>query len=217
MAERQAKSPLNFWLEGEIPLAELPEIRRGLRALRRRDACLAAACRENGILPWKKQPEGFEGLANIILAQQISTAVATHLVRRLKAALPEITPQRFMTLDDDRLRGMGVSRPKIAYLRHLAAAMVAGRFDPAALAGMDDAAALAALGDLKGIGRWSAEIYLMFSLGRGDVWPAGDIALQKGLQNLHALPARPSPEDARGRGEAFAPYRSAAALIVWRI
>lgn len=216
MVEKQDKSPLNFWLEGDIPLKDLPEIRRGLRALRRRDPLLAAAYAKNGILPWKKQPEGFEGLVNIILAQQISTAVATHLVRRLKAALPEITPRRFMKLDDDKLRSMGVSRQKILYARTLAEAMIARRFNPTDLPGMTDTEAFAALCALKGIGLWSAEIYLMFSLGRGDLWPAGDIALQKGLQNLHGLPQRPAPDETRRHGARFAPYRSAASLIVWR-
>ncbi|MFN7114079.1 MAG: DNA-3-methyladenine glycosylase family protein [Alphaproteobacteria bacterium] len=216
MAEKQEKSPLNFWLEGDTPLKELPEIKKGLRALRRRDPLLAAAYARNGILPWKRQPEGFEGLVNIILAQQISTAVATHLVRRVKAALPEITPRRFMKLDDDTLRGMGISRQKILYARSLAEAMISRRFDTADLPAMADADAFAALTALKGIGLWSAEIYLMFSLGRGDIWPAGDIALQKGLQNLHGLPARPGPDETRRQGDAFAPYRSAAALIVWR-
>lgn len=216
MIEKQDKSPLNFWLEGDTELKELPEIRRGLRQLRRNNPLLAAAYAKNGILPWKKQPEGFEGLVNIILAQQISTAVATHLVRRMKAALPDITPRRLMKLDDTAFRAMGVSRQKILYLRHLAEAMIARRFNPAALADMEEAEAFAALTSLKGIGLWSAEIYLMFSLGRGDIWPAGDIALQKGLQNLHNLPERPSSADTRLHGDAFAPYRSAASLIVWR-
>lgn len=216
MVEKQDKSPLNFWLEGDIPLKELPEIKKGLAALRRRDPLLAAAYAKSGILPWKRQPEGFEGLVNIILAQQISTAVATHLVRRLKAALPEITPERFMKLEDAPLRAMGISRQKILYARALGEAMISRRFDPAALRTMDDSEALTSLSALKGIGLWSAEIYLMFSLGRGDVWPAGDIALQKGLQNLHGLPDRPAPDETRRHGDAFTPYRSAASLIVWR-
>lgn len=216
MAEKQDKSPLNFWLEGGTPLKQLPEIKKGLSVLRKQNPLLAAAYAQNGILPWKRQPEGFEGLVNIILAQQISTAVATHLVRRLKAALREVTPRRFMKLDDTALRGMGISRQKILYARSLADAMISRRFTPADLPDMPDEEAFAALTALKGIGLWSAEIYLMFSLGRGDIWPAGDIALQKGLQNLHGLPARPAPEDTRARGAAFAPYRSAASLIVWR-
>lgn len=216
MAEKQEKSPLNFWLEGDTPLKQLPEIRKGLQVLRKRDPLLAAAYAKNGILPWKRQPEGFEGLVNIILAQQISTAVATHLVRRLKAALPEITPRRFMKLDDDKLRAMGISRQKILYARTLAEAMISRRFAPADLPAMSDREAFAALCALKGIGLWSAEIYLMFSLGRGDIWPAGDIALQKGLQNLLGLAARPAPDDTRRHGDAFAPHRSAASLIVWR-
>ncbi|MBW7910595.1 MAG: DNA-3-methyladenine glycosylase 2 family protein [Alphaproteobacteria bacterium] len=216
MIEKQDQLPLNFWLEGETELAELPEIRQSLRHLRRHHPLLAAAYAKNGILPWKKQPEGFEGLVNIILAQQISTAVATHLVRRMKAALPDMTPRRLMKLDDDAFRAMGVSRQKILYLRHLAEAMISRRLVPAALGDMPQDDAFAALTALKGIGLWSAEIYLMFSLGRADIWPAGDIALQKGLQNLYGLPERPSSVETRQHGDAFAPHRSAASLIVWR-
>ncbi len=216
MIEKQDTSPLNFWLEGDIALKDLPEIRRGLRYLRKENPLLAAGYAQNGILPWKKQPEGFEGLVNIILAQQISTAVATHLVRRMKAALPELTPRRLLKKDDDAFRAMGISRQKILYLRHLSEAIVSKRFNPADIPDMDDADAFYTLTSLKGIGLWSAEIYLMFSLGRGDLWPAGDIALQKGLQNLLGLPARPKPDETRLHGEAFAPYRSAASLIVWR-
>jgi DNA-3-methyladenine glycosylase II len=217
MVEKQDKPTLNFWLEGQTALTELPEIRRGLRYLRKEHPLLAAAYAKNGILPWKKQPEGFEGLANIILAQQISTAVATHLVRRLKTALPDVTPRRLMKLDDDALRAMGISRAKTIYLRALAEAIITRRFNPADINNMNDQEAFAALTALKGIGIWSAEIYLMFSLGRGDLWPAGDIALQKGLQNLLSLPARPKPDEARLHGNIFAPYRSAASLIVWRM
>lgn len=217
MIEKQAKPPLNFWLEGETELKELPEIRRGLRYLRKENPLLAAGYAKNGILPWKKQPDGFAGLVNIILAQQISTAVATHLVHRMKDAIPDITPRKLMNRDDDALRVMGISRQKIIYLRHLAEAMISRRFNPADIADMPDEDAFAALTTLKGIGLWSAEIYLMFSLGRGDLWPAGDIALQKGLQNLLGLPARPKPDETRLHGAAFAPYRSAASLIVWRM
>lgn len=216
MIEKQDQLPLNFWLEGETELAELPEIRQSLRHLRRHHPLLAAAYAKNGILPWKKQPEGFEGLVNIILAQQISTAVATHLVRRMKAALPDMTPRRLMKLDDDAFRAMGVSRQKILYLRHLAEAMISRRLVPAALGDMPQDDAFATLTALKGIGLWSAEIYLMFSLGRADIWPAGDIALQKGLQNLYSLPERPSSAETRQHGDVFAPHRSAASLIIWR-
>lgn len=217
MIEKQDISPLNFWLEGDIPLKELPEIRRGLRSLRRREPLLDRTIAQSGLYPWKKQPEGFEGLLNIILAQQISTAVATHLVRRLKAALPEITPRRLMKMDDDALRALGVSRGKITYMRALAASIMERRFNPADIVDMSPAAAMTALTAHKGIGSWSAEIYLMFSLGRGDIWPAGDIALQKGLQNLYKLETRPQGADALNYGDAFAPYRSAASLIIWRM
>src|SRR6218665_3083063 len=113
MIEKQDKSPLNFWLEGDTQLKDLPEIRRGLRYLRKENRLLAAGYAKNGILPYRKQPDGFEGLVNIILAQQISTAVATHLVHRMKAAIPDVTPRRLMKIDEDAMRTMGISRQKV--------------------------------------------------------------------------------------------------------
>ena len=207
---------LNFWLEGGTLLTDLPEIGRGLRSLLRNHPELKSSYKAKGILPWKKQPDGFRGLVYIILAQQISTVVATHLVRRMNDALPEITPKRLLKTDDEKFRAMGVSSQKISYCKDLAERMAKGAFDTDSLPGMDDAAAQKTLTELKGIGPWSAEIYLMFCLGRGNIWPAGDIALQKGLQKIHNLKIRPTPDKARKLGQKWSPHRSAASLIVWR-
>lgn len=214
--QKQEKTPRNFWLEGPTLLTDLPEIGKGLRSLLRNCPELKKPYQKNGILPWKKQPDGFEGLVYIILAQQISTAVASHLCERLRGLLPEITPRRLLKLDDEKLRAIGVSRQKIDYCKNLAETIIARKFDPSAIESMEDSKAFEYLTDLKGIGLWSAEIYLMFCLGRGDIWPAGDIALQKGLQNIHGLKTRPTPQKARKLGDVWMPYRSAASLIVWR-
>lgn len=215
MPEKQAKKPPNFWFEGETALHDLPEIAKGLRALTRRHPELKEAKKRIGRLPWKKQPDGFEGLTCIILGQQVSVAAAAHMAARLRAALPEVTPRRFMKLEDETLRGIGFSRQKINYCRSLAENIIARRFDPADLEDMGTEEAMEALIELKGIGVWSAEIYLMFCLGKGDVWPAGDLGLQNGLQRLRGLKTRPDAVKARKMGEIFAPYRSAASLIVW--
>jgi DNA-3-methyladenine glycosylase II len=216
MPEKQEKNPPNIWYEGPCYLHDLPEIGKGLRRLTRRHPELKAAHKRIGTLPWRKQPESFEGLVYTILGQQISVAAAAHLAARLRAAMPEITPKRFMKLDDAKLREIGLSGQKIVYCRELAQRIIDGRFRPQDLPGMDDDAALAALTALKGIGPWSAEIYLMFSLGRANIWPAGDLGLQDGLRRLLGLEERPNTKETREMGEIWAPYRSAASLIVWR-
>jgi DNA-3-methyladenine glycosylase II len=138
------------------------------------------------------------------------------MAARLKDAIPEVTPRRFMKLDDDKLREIGLSYSKIKYCRELAERIIGKKFIPADVAQMDDTEAFEALVDLKGIGPWSAEIYLMFSLGRADIWPAGDLGLQAGLQRLYDLKTRPDTKKAREMGTIWAPHRSAASLIVWR-
>ena len=216
MPEKQEKKPPNIWYEGEVYLHDLPEIGKGLRALGRNHPELKAAHKRIGTLPWKKQPDDFAGLVYIIIGQQVSVAAAAHMVARLHKMTPEITPRRFLKLDEANLREIGLSRQKMAYCRDLAERIVNKKFRPADLGGMEDAEAFEALTALKGIGPWSAEIYLMFSLGRADIWPAGDLGLQAGLQRLRALKTRPDAQKTRKMGEIWAPYRSAASLIVWR-
>ncbi len=216
MAEKQEKKPTNIWYQGPCYLHDLPEIGKGLKHLGKNHPELKAAHRRIGTLPWRKQPEGFEGLVYTILGQQVSVAAAAHMAARLKAAIPEVTPRRFMKLDDAALREIGLSYAKIKYCRDLADRITGKKFVPADVAQMDDAEAFAALVDLKGIGPWSAEIYLMFSLGRADVWPAADLGIQAGLQRLYGLKTRPDTKKARKMGDIWAPHRSAASLIVWR-
>jgi DNA-3-methyladenine glycosylase II len=212
----EKEKPRNFWLEGEVSLADLPDIKKGLKHVLKNHPELKASHAAKGMLDWKQQPDGFTGLVNIIAAQQISTAAAGTILTRLHAAIPEMTPRRFLKADDATLRAAGFSGSKISYARGLAESIVSKKFDPRDIPNMDDAEAFKALTSLKGIGLWSAEIYLMFSLGRGDIWPAGDIALQKGLQNIHKLKERPAPDHTRTLGDKWAPHRSAASLIVWR-
>lgn len=216
MPEKQEKKPPNIWYEGPVYLHDLPEIGRGLKALGRNHPELKAAHKRIGTLPWRKQPDDFAGLVYTILGQQVSVAAAAHMAARLKTATGEITPRRFLKLDDTALREVGLSRQKMAYCRDLAERVVSRKFSFADIAGLDDAEAFEALTALKGIGPWSAEIYLMFSLGRADIWPAGDLGLQAGLQRLLGLKSRPDIKKTRQMGEIWAPYRSAASLIVWR-
>lgn len=162
-----------------------------------------------------RRPSGFLGLLRIILEQQLSTQVALTLWRKLEARLDPITPAGLLSLDEDTLRACGFSRQKIIYGRGLAAAVESGALDFERLHTLPDDAAAAALMALKGVGRWTADIYLMMALDRPDVWPVGDLAIQIGVQRLLALPARPGPLALTAIAEPWRPHRSLAAKLIW--
>jgi DNA-3-methyladenine glycosylase II len=169
---------------------------------------------EAGPLPFRRRPEGFAALTRTLLGQQLSPAAAEAIFRRLEVG-GELTPDYFRTATDAQLRGIGLSRQKIAYCRGLAEAVVGGTLCFEELRRQPDETAIASLVALKGIGRWTAEIYLLFAVGREDVWPAGDLALQHAIMRLRSLPSRPGEKDMRSRGEAWRPHRSAAARLLW--
>lgn len=180
-----------------------------------RDPHLARAHREGRPLAVAPRPPGFATLLYIILEQQLSVAAARALYDRLLAVLPAPTPAAFLALDTPTLRQCGFSRQKQRYAIALAEAIRDHRFVPETLSGLDDAAALARLTELPGIGRWSAECYLLWSLGRRDVWPAGDLALRIGWQWLAELADRPDEAALRAVAERWRPRRTAAALLIW--
>jgi DNA-3-methyladenine glycosylase II len=165
---------------------------------------------------FRRRRNGFATLLHIILEQQVSIDAAAAMHRRLAGLCDPLVPAPFLTLDDATLRRCGFSRQKMDYARRLAASVASGEFDFVRLAGADDAAALAALVGLKGIGRWSAEIYLIFALGRPDIWPAGDLGLQLAAAECMGLAERPSEAALRTIGEAWQPWRSVAACLFWQ-
>ena len=188
---------------------------RGLRALSARDPDLAAIVRDWGPPPmWTRKP-GFPTLIHIILEQQVSLASARAALDRLRLAITRITPRRFLTLDNATLKAIGFSWQKTAYARQLAQAIIERRFSPAALAQLDDEAARAMLIQLKGIGPWSADIYLLMALRRPDVWPKGDLALAVAAQEVKRLPTRPTPDELDELGAAWRPWRAVAARLLW--
>jgi DNA-3-methyladenine glycosylase II len=152
---------------------------------------------------------------HIILEQQVSIDAAAAMHRRLSSLCRPLAPEPFLALDDATLRACGFSRQKMGYARDLAAKVAAGRFDFAGLAAADDEKAHAALRSLKGIGRWSAEIYLIFALGRPDIWPAADLGLQVATGECFGLAGRPAEAELRRLGEAWRPWRSVAACLLW--
>ena len=150
----------------------------------------------------------------MIVDQQVSLASAAAIWDRVQAGLGDVTAERVLA-HEAGLQGLGLSRPKIRYLLALAEAERDGRIDFTALPALDDAAAVAALTSLPGIGRWTAETYLMFCEARLDLFPAGDIALQEAIRLADGSPARLGEKATYLRAEAWRPYRSAAAHLLW--
>jgi DNA-3-methyladenine glycosylase II len=194
----------------------LPDgVRARLARLTALDPDLARIEAEAGPLPWRTRPVGFPGLLQAIVAQQISSAAASAIWRRLAAVAGALTPEGLLALDDGALIGAGLSRPKVSHARSLALACVEGRLDFAALPLLADEAAVAALVAVRGLGPWTAEVYLLFAEQRLDVFPAGDVALQAAAASIKRLPARPDARALRLLAEGWAPHRALAARLLW--
>src|SRR5271169_4905431 len=165
---------------------------------------------------FRRRRNGFGTLLHIILEQQVSIDAAAAMYKRLLGVCRPLAPEAFLALGDSTLRSCGFSRQKMSYARDLAAKVDNGKFDFARLGAAQDDAALAELLSLRGIGRWSAEIYLLFALGRADIWPAADLGLQVALgDHLHSG-SRPDEVGMRRLGEAWRPWRSVAACLFWQ-
>jgi DNA-3-methyladenine glycosylase II len=179
------------------------------------DVRLASVVELYGVPPlWAREP-GFPTLLHIILEQQVSLASARAAFQRLLALASPLTPERFLELDDVTLRAVGFSRQKSRYGRELAQAVLAGRLDLTALSSLDDETVRAALTSVTGIGRWSADIYLLMALGRPDVWPRGDLALAVAARSVLGLPATPTSDQLVAEAESWRPWRAVAARILW--
>lgn len=190
-------------------------LRSGLDELGRRDSLLARELARVGYPAPRIRERGFATLLRTIVGQQVSVAAAASIWRRLEERMGEPpVPQALIALDEEALRACGLSRQKALYARSLAEHLVSSRLDLTALP-PDDEEAIAALTAIHGIGRWSAEIYLMFAEGRPDIWPAGDLAVREGLGRILNLAARPTEGEVRRLGEAWRPYRSALAIFTW--
>jgi DNA-3-methyladenine glycosylase II len=158
---------------------------------------------------------GYQTLLRTIVGQQVSVAAAASVWNKLQALLGEaVPPEKLLAADFDELRACGLSRQKQGYARSLAELVTNGALDLSALPA-DDEEAIAELTRIKGIGRWSAEIYLLFAEGRPDILAAGDLAVQAGLHKLLDLPARPSEKEVRALAEAWRPHRGAVTLLTW--
>ena len=187
----------------------------GLRSLARRDPDLARVIRTYGRPPlWSRRP-GFPTLVHIILEQQVSLSSAQAAFRRLTAAVSPLTPEGFLELNDAELKGIGFSRQKTGYGRGLAGAILEGRLNLRKLSRLDDGRARKELLDIKGIGIWTADIYLLIALRRPDVWPRGDLALVSAVKDVKQLRTNPTPQRWDRIGEPWRPWRAVASRVLW--
>lgn len=188
---------------------------RGVRELSETDSDLARIARTYGPPPLWEREEGFATLVLTILEQQVSLASALAAFERLRAVALVVTPENFLAFDDAQLRAFGFSRQKTLYCRLLARAILDGELDLQKLPTLSDDEVRAELVRLKGIGAWTAEIYLLRALLRPDAWPAGDLALQLAAQEAKRLPARPTAAELDALAEAWRPWRAVAARLLW--
>jgi DNA-3-methyladenine glycosylase II len=180
-----------------------------------RDPDLASIVQRYGSPPMWSRPPGFATLIHIILEQQVSLSSARVAYNRLSEVTGNVSPTSFLKLSDWELKSFGFSRQKTNYGQQLARGIIDGSIDLDTLEGYHDEEARSRLMAIKGIGRWSADIYLLMALRRPDVWPHSDIALIKAVTRIKELKGYPSCEEWEAIGEAWRPWRSVAARIVW--
>lgn len=186
------------------------------RELAARDALLANIHATYGDPPLWQRAAGFRTLVHIILEQQVSLSSAKSMLLRLEREIQPFTAERFIALGELHLRGLGVTRQKSAYLLHLSESIVSGELSLRKLVTLNDEQVLGQLTRIKGIGLWSANIYLLMAMRRADIWPAGDLALAVAIKELKGLPARPSHEELELIAEQWRPHRAVAARMLWQ-
>ncbi len=191
------------------------KIKRHLNALAKLDADVRRGLQLVRYPPPRIREQGFATFLSTIVSQQISTEAAAAIMQRVRALLPGMEAAEVLQLPEGSLRAAGLSSRKVDYVEGLAQAMVSKKFEPAKLAQMGDQAVIETITSLKGFGPWSAEIYLMFSLQRSDIFPAGDLALRIALQKLKGIDEPLNEKQARAVVESWAPYRSAGSLFLW--
>jgi DNA-3-methyladenine glycosylase II len=190
-------------------------IAAALDELAARDADIARAVAEVGYPEPRIREPGFGTFVDIIVGQQVSTHAARAIRGRLAAAANPLTPETLLALDDEALRAVGLSRRKMEYCRLLAQDVAEGRFNPDGLHRLPDEDVMQAIVARKGLGRWSAEIYMLFALGRADTWPADDLAVMVAVQRLKKLESRPNRAAMDEIAEAWRPHRGVVALLMW--
>ncbi|RCS23768.1 DNA-3-methyladenine glycosylase 2 family protein [Phyllobacterium salinisoli] len=193
----------------------LDDIEEGVRALVAADARLAPIHAMVTAVPLRRSMPGFESLASIIVAQQVSTASAAAIWARLKTHVDPLTPENYLGRGEEAWRLAGLSRPKQSTLAHVSKAVLSGELDLLDLCALPAEEAIATMTAIKGIGPWTAEVYLLFAAGHPDVFPAGDVALQSAVGHAFGHESRPGAADLRAFAEAWSPWRGVAARLFW--
>lgn len=191
------------------------QLKQHLDAIAEHDADVDRGLRQVGYPQPRNRPEGFETLVATIVSQQLSTQAAASIMKRLHALIPSMDAGSMLQISSADLRHAGLSARKVEYAQGLARAIEQGEFLPHSLRELDESEALQAITRLRGFGTWSAQIYLMFSLGREDIFPADDLALQVALQRLRGLQKRPTAGQAHELIRHWSPWRSAGSLFLW--
>ena len=187
----------------------------GFRQVAALEPRFGAVLRRHGEPPSRKRRGGFETVLKIIVQQQVSLASADAIWRRVRKGLGTVNPGAVLAMNEDTLRGFGLSRPKAVYARNLAEQVASGGLDFRKLRHMADEEAIEKLIEIKGIGRWTAEVYLLSVMQRPDIWPAADVALMAGAGDLLGLENRPTLKEMPGLAEPWRPYRTYAARLIW--
>ncbi len=196
----------------------MSDIEQGLIHLLKNDPVFSVQGWSVADVEWQRDIEpGFPALVRIIIEQQLSTKVAETLWQRFNSAFDTMTPKHCLELSDEACRAFGFSAQKTAYMRGVSEAVLDGRLDVSAFDYLPDNEIHERLTALKGFGPWSAQMYLIFVLGRPDVWPAGDLGIQNGMQKYHKLDDRPDAKETALYGDPFKPHRTAAALLSWKL
>lgn len=193
----------------------LDDIEEGIRALVAADPRLGTVAAVAGPVPLRRREPGFEGMARIIVGQQISVAAAAAIWGRFEQAVAPMTPSAFLTASPESLRAAGLSAPKVRTLTAIAEAVLAGRVDLEAVAWLDPVEAHAVMTAIPGVGPWTADIFLLFCAGHPDIWPGGDLALQQALRIAFGMEAKPAEKPCRALAEAWSPWRGVAARLFW--
>ena len=193
------------------------DIAHALDALASDHERIARALAQVGYPEERRRDHSFATLARIIVGQQVSVAAAASITRKLVDTLGgDLTAASVLNSPEEDLRGAGLSRQKVSYMQSLATAEASGQLSLTRLPTLSDDDATAAITAIKGFGEWSAHMYLMFSLGRPDIWPVGDLAVREGFKRIQGLEDRPTAAQLKPLGEPYRPYRSALAMLCWR-
>jgi DNA-3-methyladenine glycosylase II len=206
-----AKAPAIIQLDVTDP----KQLSKAVKHLAKSCPTIAAAHDRVGVPEWRTRQGGYDGLARIIAYQQLSTKAAGTIWGRVEVQLGKVTPKAVLAADIDALRACGLSRPKIAHIRSIAEAVESGALNLRRVARASDADAQAELVAVKGIGPWTADVYLMFCLGRWDVFPHADIGLSEAYRMITNERNRHPPKKFLKTGERWRPYRGVAAHLLW--